>query len=147
LTIDAGGEAGEVERADPRVRRIVLLVVAFGSAAGLFLISVGESQLPALERWITADRALFVERMRTVAAAMSVAFAAPTLLTAAYCWRLASRIVRGDRFPPAGTRIIHDVRVLRGAPARRRARALRALAIVFALATLGFVSMLWRVVP
>lgn len=136
----------QVERADPRTRRWALAFVALGAAAGLLAFSVVESRLPAIQAWITEDPAQAALRLRLIASGLAAAVAIPTLLFAAYFWRLGGRVVRSNRFPPPGMRVIHDTIVWHGTSARRRGRILQGLALILSFIAGAFLTILWWLV-
>jgi hypothetical protein len=136
----------QIERADPRTRRWAVALVALGAAGGLLAFLVAESRLPALHAWITEDPAQVQTRLKLIASGLAAAVAVPTLLLAAYYWRLGGRVIRSNRFPPPGMRVIRDTVIWHGESARRRGRILQGLAVILSFVVGGFVTILWRLI-
>ena len=136
----------QIERADPRARRRAVALVTIGAAGGLLVFWGVQSRLPALQAWIAEDPAQAPLRLRLIASGLAAAVAVPTLLFAAYFWRLGDRVICSNRFPPPGMRVIRDTVVWHGDSARRRGRILQGLALILGFAVGGFVTILWRLV-
>ncbi|MCI0625937.1 MAG: hypothetical protein L0387_30565 [Acidobacteria bacterium] len=136
----------EIQRADPRVRRKAVLLVACGMVAGLVIIPLTEFYRPALVDWITRDPEQIDSRLRLAVAVLAVAFAGPLLGFAAYLWRLGNHIVRAERFPAAGAVVMRDTVVLQGTPARRRGRLMQLVAVLLVSAVTAFTVVLWQLV-
>jgi hypothetical protein len=115
----------QVARADPRARRRAVALVALGAAGGLLVFWVVQSRLPALKAWVAEDPVQIQSRLRLIASGLAAAIAVPTLVFAAYFWRLGGRVIRSNQFPPPGMRVIRDTVVWHGESARRRGRILQ----------------------
>ena len=122
----------EIQKADPRARRVAIVMLGLATLAGLALMFLVESQLPALLRWITEDPEQMDDRLIISSWGLALGVVVPMLLLAAYLWRLGSRIVH------------RDTRVLFGRRAVRRGRLLKVLASLAGAAAAGFVIVLWR---
>jgi hypothetical protein len=68
----------------------------------------------------------------------------PLVGFAMYLWRLGTRIVREERFPPEGTKVIRDVVVIHGDAARWRGRLAQVLGIALGAAGVIMIVLLWR---
>jgi hypothetical protein len=68
----------------------------------------------------------------------------PLPIGAAWMWSFGARVVRGNRHPPEGTKLIRDTPVVRGAVARRHGRGYQALAGLFLFAFLSTLWALWQ---
>jgi hypothetical protein len=100
-----------------------------------------DSYRESLLGWVVADPS------RGKITALLLIFAlcfVPALAAAAWMWSFGTRVVRGDRHPPEGTKLIHDTPVVRGAAARRHGRVYQALAGLFLLASLSMLWVLWQ---
>jgi hypothetical protein len=64
---------------------------------------------------------------------------------AAWVWSLGVRVLRGNRHPPEGVKVIRDTPVSRGAAARLYGRLYQGLAALFVLAGLSILGLLWMV--
>ena len=121
---------------------IVMLGVA--TLAGLALVVLFESQLPALLRWITEDPEQMDDRLVLSVWGLVLASVVPMLFLSAYLWRLGARIVHSGVFPPPGMRVVRDTPVLLGGAAVRRGRLLKVLGLLAGAAGIGLVIVLWR---
>ena len=85
-------------------------------------------------------------RLTFVALAMTILTTVPLLGLAAYMWQVGRRVIRVDRYPPPGLRLIRAAPVVTGPAARRRGRLFQGFAIVLGLAGLLLAFFLWRLV-
>ena len=138
------GSPHAIQRADPRARRLALILVGFATLAGLALVVVFESQLSALQRWITEDPEQMDDRLVLAVWGLALASVVPTLFLSAYLWRLGARVVHSGVFPPPGMRVVRDTPVLLGRAAVKRGRLLKALGLLAGAAGVGLVIVLWR---
>ncbi len=120
--------------------------MAIGAAGGVLVFWGVQSRLPALQAWMAEDPAQAPLRLKLIATGLAAAVAVPTLIFAAYFWRLGDRVVRSNRFPPPGMRVIRDTVVWHGDSARRRGRFLQGLALILGFVVGGVVTILWRLV-
>ena len=118
----------EIVRADPALRRQLILVVALVFALGLFALGWLPGELAAI--LAIARQSPAEARVRTLV--VLGALIAPVVLLGIAAGvatvRRSVLTLRTDRFPPPGMRVFRDTPVVRGRPAR-------VLAVV--LATLG----------
>jgi hypothetical protein len=131
---------GEIQRADSRARQIAiwaLVVLAIVGATVLLLIDHYREPLLA---WALADSF----RARAGVLVLVALASAPLPVVAVYAVRIGSRVIRENRHPPAGTRVIRDTPVVFGAAARRRGRAYQVLATILFLSFGGALWILWR---
>jgi hypothetical protein len=136
----------DVQKADPRTRRLAVLLVAGGTLAGLAAIWFVDAWRPALDAWLTREPARTGERLRLVVWGLIGANALPVLGLAVYLWRLGARIARAERFPPPGMAVVRDTVVLLGTRARRRGRLVQGVAVLVVAAGFGLAAALWRLV-
>ena len=136
----------QIERADPRTRRRAMTLLAIGAAFGVLLFVLVESRLPALQKWVIEDPNQAEGRLRVVASGLAAVVAVPTLLFAAYFWRLGGRVIRSSRFPPPGMRVVRDTVVRDGASAKRVGRILQAMALMLTFTVGGLLTIVWRLV-
>ena len=118
---------------DYRKRLIRLLVVLFclGFLAILWAVPAALEYLNSLE---PRDSLWLVE---ILLALMFVGMVPPGI----YLWRLAWRILKEERFPPSGMKLVRDTTVLHGKSARFRGHLLQAFGSVLIL--LGLVGPLY----
>jgi hypothetical protein len=125
----------EMHYADPGAGRRLALHIVLVAAVGIAIIMLAQAYQPALLEWASSDPARMRPRAQMLIFLVGLIVIAPIVGFAAYIWRLGTRIMREERFPPEGMRVIRDVLVLRGAEARSRARLLRAFSITFFVLT------------
>src|SRR5262245_60918291 len=127
----------EVQRAAPRHRRLVWLVLGGGTLAGAALILLFEHVRRDLLAWLGRDPARVPERAGLLLLLLALLGPVPALGMGFHLWRLGSRILREERFPPSGVTVFHDTVVVRGRPALWRGRAFRLLAAALLVAALA----------
>ena len=90
------------------------------------------------------DPAQARERLTSSFSLLTLAIVVPVLAFAGYLWWLGARIVRAERFPLPGLRVVRDTAVVEGADARRWGRVAQALAVTLTVVVAGLVFFLWR---
>jgi hypothetical protein len=134
----------DVQGADPRTRRIAVIVVAIGALAGALLIAAMQSQLGALQSIAADNPALIKQNLGIITWALIAAVVVPVWAVNIYLWRLGSRIVMTGQFPPPGMKVLQDTPVLRDSAARKCGRLLQIVGAVTSVAALGMAIALWR---
>ena len=116
--------------ADKGLRRRLLVALAIVSVlAGVGLAYIIDS-VHAVARLAEADPAAAWRTLRRLSWWLGIALAASGGLFLAYLTVLAARIIRSDRFPPSGMRVVRDTRLRTGRPARWIAALLMLLGVV-----------------
>ena len=133
----------EIHPADSGARRRAAAWIAVAAVAGGGTIAAANRFEPAMVEWVRAD---LPARFRLVTAVIALLAAGPPFAAGIYMWRLGDRTVRGERFPPVGTAMIHDTVVLTGNAARQRGRLLQACGAIIAFAAIAIVVVLVRLV-
>jgi hypothetical protein len=131
----------EVQRADRRARTVTVLSLLVATACGAVALLLAEEYGPSLSHWLR--RAPRPHRLWFGVAALLV-LCLPLLLFAMWLWSYALRVLRGNRHPPEGTRVVRDTPVARGAVARRYGRFYQALAGLLALSALAIAWLGWK---
>ncbi len=134
----------KVRKADPVLRRRMVLFVASAAVVGALLISLLERYRDPLRYWILADPELSAQRLNIIIILLAVLFLAPLIGFAAYLWSLGGRILRAREFPPPGLRVIRDTRVVTGEAAVSRGHWLRLLAVGCVTAGFALGVLFWR---
>lgn len=134
-----------IQRADPQERRkLILIVVVMALLGGLAILWV-QGQLGAMQTQIAGGQVdLALAQFTTM---VSVALALLVLTGSALAAMVAvgaRRVIREQRYPHSGTRLIRDVEVRQGAAAVRIGRLGLALACVIALSTAIGSVLAWR---
>ena len=105
--------------------------------AALPLILVAGFGADAVANWITRlareNPAEAAARLRLVIWVVAAVTVLPLAGFAARTWHFAGRVAAARRFPPPGTAVVHDVRVLEGRAALVYAGLGRAVALCLAL--------------
>jgi hypothetical protein len=133
----------EIQRADAATRRLALLAAAAVAIAGWAAFFVLQGWLAGLH---IADP---VETRHALEDAMlwgSWAACIPVALLATWLWLHGGRIVRAERYPAPGSRVIRDTPVLHGDAARLRGTALKVLAVFLGLLSAGTMLAVYRLV-
>ncbi len=121
----------EIQKSDPKARRNALVIVAGGALLGAALITVGSEFRSDFEAWVTQN---MHARVRLVTSVLMVLTTGPVLGIAGYLGHLGRRVVRAERYPAPGVRIIRHTRIIVGAAAVRRGRLIQTLAGVIGVA-------------
>jgi hypothetical protein len=98
-----------IEKADPRLRAVVMPAITAIVAIGLVLAASADTWRSAVIDWVLRDPAQSRSRAVAVSIALAAAVLVPVVAMAAYLWRFSARVMRDRRFPPRGTRLIVDM--------------------------------------
>lgn len=130
----------EVEHADPRTRRLALWCVVVGAVLGSAALLLLERQRQSLLSWLLQASP---ETQNVAVGSALLVLCAPLLLLAAWMWTYGVRVLRANRHPPPGVRLVRDTAVSRGAAAGRYGRLYQVFAAVLVVATLIVVRLVW----
>lgn len=131
-----------MQRADPRARRAVLIVLVAGGVTGGMGLAVGRAWLRSLAtRDVAEARQSAIQALGWVVAGQVVLLGA----LARWAWRLGTRIHRARRYPLPGQRVARDTRVLEGRDATRRGTLLQVVAGALVLAAIALLLAFARV--
>jgi hypothetical protein len=133
----------DIQRADPTIRRMVVVVLGAGIAIAAAILLIASRFRAPFEAWLVQD---LRARTTVVFAALTIISAGPVLGMAGYLWRLGQRIARSGRYPPPGLRVLHDTEIVDGPQAVRLSRAMKVFGSVLATAALVLAGFLWRLV-
>ena len=135
----------EIHYATPGAGRRLAVHLSLVVLAGVALIAILQAYQPALLEWASRDPARTRSRAQLLIAMVALIVLAPLAGFATYIWRLGTRTLAEERFPPEGLAVIRDVLVTRGAAARARGRLMRrfasALFVMIALMALVLVRL------
>ena len=134
----------DIQPADPRARRLAIVLLVAGFVVGAILLVLFERARPEIGRWITQDREQAAFRARVVLGVVAGVVVAPLVGLAVYFYRLGSATVRSGRFPPPGAAMLYDTRIASGDHARLRGGALRAIGLALIAVAVGIAALLWR---
>jgi hypothetical protein len=132
----------EIHRADPRVRRLTLIVSSAGALAAILAMTW-------FHRWLgrstlAMPRDLLVMEMRRMIGITGMAAGLCVLLLAGYVARLARRVTEERRWPLRASRVVRDTPVRSGDDAVAFARMLNIVAVVMIALALGMGVFGWR---
>lgn len=133
----------EIHAADPRARRTAIALLVAGLIVGTALLLFFDRARPEIARWILADKQQVAFRARIVLSVVAVIVVGPLVGFAAYFFRLGAATVRSARFPPPGTAMLHDTRVIAGDAAHTRGRVLQAVSVMLVVLALAIAVLLW----
>ena len=125
-----GSPATEILRADPVMRRRAMLMLVGGAVVGT--ASVGWL-LPALQRVLLEAKLTGRIRSRTICLAflgLLVLLAAAVVASGVNVFRLGSRAISSEQFPPPGQKVLRDTPVVRGRRAVALGRVQRILGVL-----------------
>jgi hypothetical protein len=132
----------EILRADLRLRRVTIIVLALAVLVAIALVF-------AFQTWVTQQAASLptqqlVARLRHGIGFALIASAMCLLLLAGYAGRIARRVMREHRWPLSGARVLRDTPVLRDHAAARIGRLLDIIAMVLILLVAAIAVVSWR---
>jgi hypothetical protein len=131
----------DVQRSDPKLRRVALVVVAAVVIAGI-------ASLAAMQHWFAGLKELpAAVAQAQLLSAFAVSFGtvcAAVLWLAASLWRSGTLVRRVEQWPLPGTRVIRDTRVLRGSAAVSRGRLMQAAGAVLFVCAVCVAVVAWR---
>ena len=102
--------------------------IAIVAVIGTAILTLSQAYQPALLEWAASDPARMRGRAQLLITGVAVILLSPLAGFAIYIWRLGSRTLRENRFPPEDMKVIRTVLVMRGAEARARGRLLHVFA-------------------
>lgn len=144
--IDSGmRKAIEIQKADPQARRRAAVVIAVGMAIAAFLVLVLKDYRSVLLEWLVSRPELWPVRIKIVAIVLAVLSVVPLYGISVYLWRFGGVVTEARRFPPPGSAVVRDTRILMGRDALRRGRTSRAMAVLLAVAATALAIALWWV--
>jgi hypothetical protein len=133
----------DIQRADPRARRIALIIVAAAFFLGGIAVPLANMFGPAIDAWFAAD---LENRAAGALRLMALVVSGSAILIAAYVWWIGHRMVRSRRYPPPGLAVLHDTAVLTGDSAASRGRLMRIIALAIGISGILLAVFLWRLV-
>ncbi len=119
----------EMHYATPGAGWRLIRHIAVAVVAGTAFLLVSQAYQPALLEWAASDPSRMRARAQLLIAVVAIILLAPVVGLGAYIWRLGTRTLKEERFPPEGLVLVRDVLVLRGVEARTRARLMRMVAM------------------
>jgi hypothetical protein len=140
------GVGQEIHRADPGERRRTLLVLLLVAVVGTLLLAAIHQELGVIEgRLLAGDADLAAQRFLWLARSSFVLLALVGVVTGALIARGALAVIREQRFPHAGARVVRDCTVVRGDRALLLGRLGLLLALAFALVGCVGAVIGWRI--
>jgi hypothetical protein len=131
----------DVQRSDPKLRRVALVVVAAVVVAGV-------ASLAAMQHWFAQLKQLPAAAAQAqLLSAFALAFGtvcAAVLWLAASLWRSGAHVRRAEQWPLPGARVIRDTPVLRGSAAVGRGRLMQAAGVALFVCAVCVAVVAWR---
>ncbi len=134
----------DVQKADPAARRQAMGFVVVGTLLGALLIGGLELYRAPLLEWLQSEPELLTHRLNLVFILAAVVGSAPLFALAVYLWSLGGRVMRAERFPLPGQRVIRNTRIVEGHVAKARGLGFRVLAISLLAAGAMLTYLFWR---
>ena len=119
----------EIQKADPDLRRQALLLIVFAAAVGGLLIAGFEDFREPFREWLSSEPAETAHRARLALYVSAIILSGPVIAFAIYLWRFGAKVLRAQRFPPPGYRVIRDTPVAGGPRAVTRGHIFQILAV------------------
>jgi cytochrome bd-type quinol oxidase subunit 2 len=133
----------ETEPADRQQRRVAFIVLAVGLVVGVIVLLLAQAHLREIEDLIERDRDAGTSALIETIRWFIVFLVIPMAGLLGYLAWFALRIIRGQRFPPLGTRVLRNTAVLEGRRAVVRGWILALVTLLTALAVLQLAVALW----
>lgn len=133
----------EVQKADPKARRLALVFLAIGAGVGTLLILTVEQHQGTIREQLLAEPTRAPDRIRSAFLISAVLLSTSLVIFAAYFWNLGAKVRRAQGFPPPDVRLIRDTPVVYGEEAAFRARVLQALAMGLLILTGLLLAAFW----
>ena len=135
----------EIQAADPKARRKLLIIVAGATVLGGFAILAFEMSNPSMVEWLLKDPDRVTNKINSLLVVFAV-FALPALIAAVYLWRVGRSSAINSRYPPPGVAVIRDTPVVRGSKARTQGRLIQFLSLLLAAVAVGMPVSLWLII-
>ncbi len=135
----------EIQPADERLRiRLLILLTLAAVLGGAGLLGL-DSHLSELQTLASEAQPVAAAKAKPVVLATLALMTAAGVLFSIHLAMVSWRTVRGERYPPAGTRVISDTEVCHGHRARRRGYTGLALALLMLWLTVAIAARAHRV--
>ena len=134
----------QIQKADPVARRKAIIGIALGLLVGGLLFLMLEWLLGNVNQWIERHAEFLVEH-HYIAFLVMLVPVAPVIALSGYLIIYAGRIVKSGRFPPPGTAVIRDVRVIEGRSAIIRGRVVQWLCWIILLSASAIPLIIWYI--
>ena len=122
----------EIQPADPAARaRAIWTIVAVTALAGSLVLAL-QFREEQINDWVAENTQALVQHPGIVFL-ITFVLMLPLVGAAIYMYRLADRIVRAQRMPPPGQKVIKDTPVITGRKAVRQGRGLKVMASLMGL--------------
>jgi hypothetical protein len=118
-----------IQKADPAARRQALLLIVFATATGALLFAAFEHYREPFREWLLSEPAETASRAKLALYISAFVLCVPLVAFAVYLWLLGARVLRAQRFPPPGSRVIRDTPVVEGHGATTRGQLIQILAV------------------
>ncbi len=134
----------QIQKADPVARRKAIIGIALGLLVGGLLFLMLEWLLGNVNQWIERHAEFLVEH-HYIAFLVMLVPVVPVIALSGYLIIYAGRIVKSGRFPPPGTAVIRDVRVIEGRSAIIRGRVAQWLCWIILLSASAIPLVIWYI--
>ena len=132
----------EIQRADDRSRKLVIVALIVVTVGGVVLWGV-------FEDWMTAVRSLPVEAARESLSRVFLLCIGIMILCLCvvgwYCWLIGGRVRQTLRFPPPGAKVVRGTVVVSGQAAAAQGWLLQVFGVILILCAIALGVMAWWV--
>ena len=122
----------EIQPADPAARKKAIWIALGAISLACLLALVLYFQEDRMNQWLSENADTLVRQPGIVFAVVFLAML-PLVGMAAYMFNQANRIIRAQRIPPPGQKVIKDTPVITGRKAVRQGRLLKVLTVFMGL--------------
>lgn len=134
----------QIQKADPVARRKAIRGMLIGVMVGAVLFYLLQGMVGNINEWLESDAEFLVEH-HYLAFLLILIPVAPIIVLSGYLIHHANKIVKTQRFPPPGTPVIRDVRVIEGRPAVLRGRVAQLLLWIILLSASAIPLLIWYI--
>lgn len=134
----------QIQKADPVARRKAIRGILIGALVGAVLFFLLQGMVGNINQWLESHAEFLVEH-HYLAFLLMLIPVAPIIVLSGYLIKHANKIVKTQRFPPPGTPVIRDVRVIEGRSAVLRGRVAQLLLWIILLSASAIPLLIWYI--
>ena len=133
------------QKPDPDARRYVALVAMTLALVGVLMLLSTQRFAEELRELAEEDPALAIDRAEMAIRLMTVTLGTVLAAFAIWLFRFSLRVQSAGCFPPPGTLIVRETRIMTGEQAQSRARLVLVLAGIVAVASIALPIYIWQI--
>lgn len=132
----------EIQRADVRLRRLTIAVLAFAAVAAVGVILLARGWM--IRQALASTPEQLLAQMRHWLGAASIACGLCLLLLATHAWRRGRAALAQRRWPVANARVLRDTPIRRDDAALGIARLLTLVSLMLVVFAVAMIALSWR---